>query len=280
MTTSCIAFFSQAGIVAASDSDFSIRPLSKVSPIAIAVNISASIPWKAIIDDYLLQDDSRHFATLEVAYDSFAEYFRERKIPASSIKKDSKEHILFMGYNENNIYPSLVGADIRRDDKPELEFSDFFVRHVTHLDPAFYNAIGDFNFVSPVLAGASDPVIEAIAGIEVKLLSNYRSVLINKMEETNFRKKWISKARNFDIENAVDDKLCDSIQSVMEDVTTGLDSLSIGEMVGYAESLVNAEGRLRLLRNKGKGNYPGTREIAVFTIPEGITWIKHSLFAL
>lgn len=280
MTTSCIAIFSRGGIVAASDSDFSIRPLSKTSPVAMAVNTHSSIPWKSIIDDYLLQVTFRHFATVEDAYESFADYFRERKIPAACIEKDCKENILFMGYNENYLYPSMALADITRDDKIDLDISDPFVLDVSQIDSGFYYVIGNLDFVSPLLSGASDSIIEAVKINEIKLLSNYRTALIEKIEGMNADKKWINNVRNFDIENAVDDKLSYSIDSVMDEVMVEFDSLSIGEIAVYAESLINTECQLRILRNKGNGNCFGTREIAVLTSTEGLTWIKHSLFAI
>ncbi len=64
MTTSSIVFLSMAGIVAASDSDYSLRPLSKKFPGMIAVNIYSPIPWKSIIDHDMLENDSRSFSTL------------------------------------------------------------------------------------------------------------------------------------------------------------------------------------------------------------------------
>ena len=280
MTTSCITFLSKSGIVAVSDSDFSIRPLSKKFPGIIVVNTYSPIPWKTIIDDYLLENDSTSFSTLKEAHDSFTSYFKKRKISGSVLKKQSKDSLLFMGFNEKGIYPTLIEAEIENRGSADLEFSEFYERNISHEDSSFYNYIGNFDLVAPILAGASDSFMESVQKIENKLLSSYRAKLIGKMNDLSIESKWIDKVNDFDIETAVDEKICDSIRNVLNEVSVGIDTLSIQEMVDYAESLLNAEIRLRNLKHKVKGNPYGTREIAVVTIPEGLTWIKHHLFAI
>jgi hypothetical protein len=52
------------------------------------------------------------------------------------------------------------------------------------------------------------------------------------------------------------------------------------EMVTAAETIVNAEVRLDHLRSGCNEPLHNTREIAVITRVEGLTWLKHSLYAL
>ena len=280
MTTSCIVFFSKAGIVAASDSDFSIRPMSKKYPVAMSVNIYSPIPWKTIIDDYLLENENCSFSTIREMTDSFISYFNHRKLSSSIFKKDPDEIIYFMGFNENDIYPSLIALKIDADDKKQLILSDFFARNVSPEDFSFYAPIGDFKFVSPILAGATVQFMDTVQKNEVKLLTIYRDKLLEKVKGMPFEKKWSEKLQNFNIKEAVDEMITNAVQSVMREIAIGIDTFSIKDMVDYAETLVNAEVRLRSLKNKEKGFQRGTREIAVITIPEGLTWIKHHLFAI
>ena len=280
MTTSCILFFSKAGIVGASDSDFSIRPMSKNSPVAMVVNIYSPIPWKTIIDDYLLENESKAFSTVKELYECFLNYFKERKIPASIFKKKTQEHILLMGFNNNDLYPSLIGSQIEVDDENHLVLTDFYKRNVCYEDDAFYAAIGDFNFVSPILAGATDSFMEALQNNEEKLLSSYRDNLLAKVNGMPHEKEWSENLENFNIKEAVEEKITNAVQGVIQEIAVGIDTFSIQDMVDYAETLVNAEVRLRSLKQKVKSNNLGTREIAVITIPEGLKWIKHHLFAI
>lgn len=280
MTTSCILFFSKAGIVGASDSDFSIRPMSKKCPVAIAVNTYSPIPWKMIIDDYLLENEGKSFSTVKELYESFLNYFKERQVPASVFKNKPEEHILFMGFNEDNLYPSLMDSQIEANDENHLVLTDFYEKNVNHEDFAFYAAIGDFKFVSPILAGATDSFMESIQKNEEKLLSIYRDNLLVKVKGMPNEKKLINDLENFNIKEAIEEKIVNSISGVLREVFVGIDTFSIQDMVDYAESLVNAEVRLRSLKNKENGSHLGTREIAVITIPEGLTWIKHHLFAI
>ena len=58
----------------------------------------------------------------------------------------------------------------------------------------------------------------------------------------------------------------------------GVDAFSIEEMVTAVESIVNANAKLSHLHAGAKGKHGETKEIAVMTIPEGLTWIKHSVY--
>lgn len=280
MTTSYIAFLSKSGIVAASDSDFSIRPLSKTFPAMIVVNIYSRIPWKTIIDQYLLENEGTHFTTLQEAYDSFTDFFRDQKIEIKGLKKDFQEDILFMGYNEDNIYPILIETKVEPKEENYLEFTEALVREITHRREAFYVTLGEMNIVSPILVGATHEFLNHIKKTETKLLSSYRERVLEKIRRAHLENNWVDCIESFDVENAVDKKIQLSIKIDSHSLLSGISSFSIQEMVDYAETLINAEVRLRNLKNKNKGNASGTREIAVMTIPEGFTWIKHHLFAI
>ena len=280
MTTSCIAFFSKAGIVAASDSDFSIRPMSKNSPVAMAVNTLTPIPWKTIIDEYLLENENRSFSSVNKFFESFKEYFIEKKISSSIFKKDQQEHIFLMGFNDEDIYPTLLVSKIEVSEDSYLYFSEFYERNVCHEDSAFFAVIGDFNFVSPILAGATDPFMEIVSKNEIKLLNRYKDKLLEKVKGMPQEKEWNEKIENFNVKDAVEENITSAVQEILNEVDKGIDTFSIQEMVDYAESLVNAELRLRSLKHKEKEITLGTREISVITIPEGLTWIKHHLFAI
>ena len=58
----------------------------------------------------------------------------------------------------------------------------------------------------------------------------------------------------------------------------GVDSFSIEDMVTAVETLVQSNAELVNLRTGKPGEAAEVKEIAVLTIPEGLTWIKHSLY--
>lgn len=246
----------------------------------IVVNIYSRIPWKTIIDQYLLENEGTHFTTLQEAYDSFTDFFRDQKIEIKGLKKDFQEDILFMGYNEDNIYPILIETKVEPKEENYLEFTEALVREITHRREAFYVTLGEMNIVSPILVGATHEFLNHIKKTETKLLSSYRERVLEKIRRAHLENNWVDCIESFDVENAVDKKIQLSIKIDSHSLLSGISSFSIQEMVDYAETLINAEVRLRNLKNKNKGNASGTREIAVMTIPEGFTWIKHHLFAI
>ena len=76
------------------------------------------------------------------------------------------------------------------------------------------------------------------------------------------------------------------IESILQEATDqtiqewaiGMDSFGVDGMVTAVESLIKANVNLNRLRAGAKDARVDVREIAVITIPEGLTWIKHSLF--
>ena len=88
------------------------------------------------------------------------------------------------------------------------------------------------------------------------------------------------KLEAFDMEERVSETLNSATFEVLDLVDIGLDSFSIEDLVTAAETLVDAEVRLKHLLSQGKEHPHATKEIAVITRTEGVTWLKHSLFAL
>jgi hypothetical protein len=75
-------------------------------------------------------------------------------------------------------------------------------------------------------------------------------------------------------------KMCEAIDKTYTSVLDGIETFSVEDMVMAAETIVNAEVRLDHLSSGCKTPLNTTREIAVITRTEGLTWIKHSLYAI
>ena len=75
-------------------------------------------------------------------------------------------------------------------------------------------------------------------------------------------------------------KMSEAINKTSASVLDGIETFSVEDMVMAAETIVNAEVRLDHLSSGCKTPLNTTREIAVITRAEGLTWIKHSLYAI
>lgn len=280
MKSSCIVFVSKAGIVAASDSDYSIRQISKTSPVALAINASSPFPWKTLIDDFLLENENGSYPSLYQFYEDFRAYLGGRKIPTVVFKKKPEEPILIMGFNQDDIYPSLIKAKIEVDNKSTLVLSAPHTKNIDHQHPAFFHCIGDFNFVGPILDGVSKDFMKTVKQNEMKMLDSYRTSIFEIFKGHPIGNDITKDFSDTHLNKIVDKKFKYSNECLHDIITVGIASFSIQDMVDYAETLIDAELRLRNLKERKPGNSMSTREIAVITIPEGFTWIKHHLFAL
>ena len=82
----------------------------------------------------------------------------------------------------------------------------------------------------------------------------------------------------FDAEDRICSILNKATENCLGNLAMGVDAFSIEEMVTAVESIVNANAKLSHLHAGAKGKHGETKEIAVMTIPEGLTWIKHSVY--
>jgi prepilin-type N-terminal cleavage/methylation domain-containing protein len=75
-----------------------------------------------------------------------------------------------------------------------------------------------------------------------------------------------------------DKKLGAAAKKAYNEASIGIDSFSIEDMVNTVETFVDANVNLNHLRSGGKEKLSATRELAVITRYEGLTWIKHGLY--
>ena len=82
----------------------------------------------------------------------------------------------------------------------------------------------------------------------------------------------------YNAERALDFGLAAVSENTYSYFRMGVDSFSVEDLVTAVESLVEANAELIHLRSGATGDPARVKEIAVLTIPEGLTWIKHSLY--
>jgi len=282
METIFVALSNMSGIACASDRDHTIYQLSKKLPLALAVSPSSSIPWDSIIEQYKLiggPDEKEEFSDYASHFFSFLSTIPVEK--SWKVKSDDDSNLIFMGYGKDDLFPSLYDVFLKINPKKnslEEDFSEY--NKVSHHQIAFINLLGDFEGVSTLLFGASDKTKEMICQYYIKLYKAYRERVIKKFTDTEFADFVNKKLEAFNIEETVYDKVFSVTDEVLEQVYTGLDTFGIEDLVTAGETLVNAEVRLKHLLSNGKEHSHTTKEIAVITRTEGVTWLKHSLYAL
>lgn len=282
METIFIALTNMSGIACASDRDHTIYQLSKNVPLALAVSPSSPVPWDSIIEQYKLTGGFEE----KDGFSDYASHFLSflSKIPVDKSWKFQSRYdlnIIFMGYGKENLFPSIYDVILKvNPDSNTFEEDIPEYNQISHNKNAAFNMLGDFEEVSTLLFGATQDTRTMLYENLIKQYEVYKKRITERFKGTEYEAYVQKNLEAFDVEENVANKINSATDEVMSQVYRGLDTFSIEDLVSAAETLVNAEVRLKHLLSKGKEYPHSTKEIAVITRTEGVTWLKHSLFAL
>ncbi len=282
METTFIALINGSGIACASDRDHTIYQLSKKVPLALAVSPCSPIPWDSIIQQY------KHTGVPEEKED-FSDYASHFLAFLSTIPVDRSWHIqfphdlnfIFMGYGKEDLFPCVYDVMLKINSEKgilEEDFSEYTI--ISHHRIAAFNMLGSFEEVSTILFGATKSIKDAAFKNMTRQYDIYKDRILDRFKETEYADYVNKKTEAFDPEEAAAVIINSASDEILSQIEIGLETFSIEDLVTAAETLVNAEVRLKHLVSKGKDGVQTTQEIAVITRVEGVTWLKHSLFAL
>ena len=279
--TSFIALANSAGIACASDTDHTIFPLSKTEPLAIAVNPSSPIPWDDIVDSV---KSNGSFASKE----DFTEYIKafESMIADYKFKIDLKKlsdeeaAVVFMGYGNSDIFPTVCKARLVFENDC-CNIAILSTEQITHDNEASITTIGNFENLATILYGSTKETDAFLIKKQEEAYNKFKKRVFEKFRDTDAEESMTKRFNEFDVNDAGIQYISETRRQYMEDnIKIGLDSFSVEELVYSVEKLVNANARLSHLLTNSQGLPGSTREIAVVTRAEGLTWCLHSLFAL
>ena len=281
---SFLAIYNQSGIACASDTDNTIYRLSKEEPVAIAICPYSPIPWECIITQYLRKGEPEHHKTLEEYARDFETFFQQFHADKAWNKLGINElNLIFLGYGQDEIYPSVCDIQIEVDEETEkMKLGEIGIKQInlSRDENAGYNRNGNFERLASILFGATEQVKNFATEKQFDLFHAYKQRVIEKFKGTQYE-EYVNKClSNYPEEIAVPKPVTKATTKAFERAYEGISTFSIEELVSTAETLVNANVRLLHLKEGGKGLLGHTREIAVLTRAEGFTWIKHSLFAI
>lgn len=274
------ALFSKAGIACAADTDHTIHLLSKDLPVALAINPASPIPWEEIIEAYKAGIDRKpraHFVDYMSDFETFlSTYEADGKLADLS---DTDSYVMFFGYGADDIFPSVCDAAVTRENG-KLGFDRALSpRQVTHKDYAFLKYYGDFDNVSTLFFGADNDTRKFFNDKYIDIWKEYADRVEEKFKGTQYEKYVDEHLENFDYAHRIGAIVNHATRMSEKELSYGVTSFSIEDMVTAVETIVNANAKLNhLLHFSSRGKAGETKEIAVITIPEGLTWIKHSLY--
>ena len=278
----CIALTNMSGIACASDRDHTIYQLSKRVPFAIAVNPDSPIPWYSIIEQYQLSgepEESEEFSDYATHFIAFlSSHFADKSW--SNLPPDDT-NVFFMGYGKEDLFPSVYDTVLKvNPENGQFETTEVEYIKISHQECVEINHLCNIDSVSPLLFGATDNVRETAIDKLIQQYETYKERVNEHFKDTKYADFVNKRLKEFDVNDAAADLVNSASDEICSDLNTGIDSFSIEDLVTATETLVDAEVRLKHLSSLGKEHPHHTKEIAVITRTEGVTWLKHSLFAL
>ena len=282
MSTTCIVVSNMSGIACASDTDHTIYQLSKTYPLAVAVNSYSPIPWDTIINSYKRLGEPEEKENFEDYAKDFEEFLSS--IPVTEDYPDlsaDDSNIIFMGYGKDDLFPQIYDTCISlTNGKWSFDNDRTGIFKVSHQEYAHFNFLGNLDSVCTLICGATPDVNDILLENLVKTFNIYKKRVLERFKGTEFEAFVTKKLNSYDVKEDFMNKMYNAIETTRAGVLEGISTFSVEDMVMSAETIVNAEVRLDHLSSGCKTPLSTTREIAVITRAEGLTWIKHSLYAI
>lgn len=279
MNTTFVAISSMSGITCASDTDHTIYQLSKTQPLAVAVSPHSPIPWNHIINTYKRKGEPE----FKHNFDDYVQEFFNLCLNLSKLPKDlsvEDRNIIFMGYGKDDLFPSVIDVLISLKEGNRIEIDEKIITTISHKERASIRCLGNLESVSTILSGATNETRQFLYQKHLEQFDVYKQRVTEKFKGTKYEDYVAQKFADYDPAQQMAEIIFETSNSCFDEIEIGLDSFSIEEMVTAAETIVDAEVRLDHLASGSMGPLHNTREIAVITRVEGLTWLKHSLYAL
>lgn len=280
MKTNFVAFLNKHGIACASDTDMTLYALSKKEPVALAVNSYSPIPWDSIINAYLRRGDI-------ALHDDFSDYVRDFAEFLKTVKSqkkwakltDEEANIIFLGFGQDDLFPSGIDVYVRHN--PASNALECELRCESHIDHGFsadYYRLGAFELMQPVLNGISEEAMKSMIDKHTEDMNKYKTRVYAAMKKHDCKTSLDDV--EFDEMGAFMNELADMSGCHQRQLSMAIESFNIEDMVKVAETFVDANDQLEHLKAGGFGLPNSTKELAVITRTEGLTWIKHCLYGL
>jgi hypothetical protein len=279
MCPSFFALFSKAGIACAADTDHTVYRLSKDLPVALAVNPLSPIPWEKIIEEYkrnLEPKPHKSLAEYAADFDTFLSTHTVEKAPKTLSLHDA--NIIFFGFGSDDIYPSAFDVNVIIKENDTLGLADSYVHRISDRGSSFFHLLGDFDSVSTLLFGATDRTRTFFYNKHVAIWEEFARRITERFKGSEYEQYVKNHLEHYDFQEDIRAKIDQATFDVMDELSLGFSSFGIEDMVAAVETIVNANTKLNHLRSGASGKSGDAREIAVMTIPEGLSWIKHSLY--
>jgi len=267
------------GAVIASDSCNSIFSLGEQYPIVIGLTNNNSYGcdlWRPLFDgfkDYLSNCQISSFPDYPEAFSDYVNAYESAVI----IKEDIKEELSFLGFSDDDIFPSFCRCEINLPkDKP---FS-CDIKEMGRIDldnKVMLRTSGDCEDVDSILSGIATPLKTQFVDEFSKYAEIVKTKMLDAVKEAGGKakeQKVIEDVENEFIHFNFLNKLnMYESKEFIDKLHIGVDGFNMEDMIKMCENIIDLAGMQRHFREKQK-IMESTKQIAIVTKAEGFVWIK------
>lgn len=269
-----MAIFNRWGIACGSNLPGVIFHIYENPSVALISNSASKLNLERIIKDFRNTIFSYKSHTLNDVIAIFKDFINSNKNYLNDWESRKPEEILFMGFNNDEFYPSKIRCEISRLTDGKIDFIKKSEKRINGNTKAFISTLGPFNSVTPVIDGISPDFETELMKCFQSRVDKFQDKLIKKSGKLESERKPDEIKETFLKEEILG--LIKKSQAICHsEAMIGLDTFSVEELGDTVVNLINAETLFSNLKNKEKKHLNLVCERAVMTIPEGFTWIQH-----
>ena len=192
----------------------------------------------------------------------------------------SESGVVFVGYGEKDIYPSILPVYISGafDHRLRFYFDEDRTESVSNDDKAFICPFAQTDVMMTLMKGIAPDMFKMAQYQNHKSIQAVKDGIVEKLKEANVEQKVIDSVINSEqdkIQEEFIDNILEYVQNeYVEGIIDAVDAFNIEDMVNMAESLIAVTNLHRHISSSDE-SVGGPIDVAVITRSEGFIWVKH-----
>lgn len=269
-----MAIFNRWGIACASNLPGAIYHLYENPPVALIYDPSSRLNWERTLKDFKGTIFSHKSSSLNDVIAKLKDFINANEKYLNECESGKHEVILFIGFNNDELYPSKIRCEISIEADGKMNFIQKSEKRINRDTKAFISTLGHFNSVIPVIDGISPDFETTLMKRIQSSVDKFQYKLIQKSRELGSERESDEKTETF-LKEEILGFIKNSQAICHSEAIIGIDTFSVEELGDTVVNLINSDALFSNLKNKERGLLNLVCERAVMTIPEGFTWIQH-----
>lgn len=188
--------------------------------------------------------------------------------------------LVFVGYGEKEIYPSLIPVYMSGiiDGKLRYSYSEGETAVISNQNRAAIQPFAQGDVMQTMMKGIAPNMYELVVDAYTEMVDSVKKKMIEVAMSNGVSEELLEKMRKLDMEEVKEEmsgKLSEFVQrEYVDGIIDAIDSFGIEDMANMAESLVSITNLQRHITSSEE-SVGGPVDVAVITRSEGFVWLKH-----